>query len=139
ADEPAVLAAKRHHVADRTQGREIQITPSVEWATAYFVERLHQLERQPARGQLRLGVAVLDAFRVDDGDGIRQLVRNDVVIEHYHVNAKLVSESDLNDAGGAAVGGDDQRDVARGQQFDRPFVDAVTFGEAVRQIRNDPP
>ena len=83
----SVFARERHHVADRRQGREVDVTSESRGSLERPIERLKKAQGQRTAAKIVGGIARIGALRIDDATASGSSADRFMVIDHDHVQA----------------------------------------------------
>ena len=140
--ECAILTDERYHVGDRRDGDKIQkpLFPPVRYLdergeSSFFALaqcRANKLESDCGSAQTR--ERVRSKLWIQNGNGLRQLARDLVVVGDDNIYALLFCVRHCIDSGRADIDGDDELDLARSKRVDCFKMESVPLPVAVRQI-----
>ncbi len=132
-----VLAEDRHHVRDGPDGGEVrQVARLGLRAGDLAQEQARDRERDARSRQPSIGIDVVVALRVDEGDRRGQDLGQVVVVGDDDVDPARRRRGDLRDARGPGVDRHDQRDAVPRRGLDRRERQAVPLLQAAGDVRD---
>ena len=137
ADEGAVEALERHHIADGAERHEVEPAQKIGHpvalppATQLTARGDEEKKGDPHRGQVAHRARLVPTVRVDDGQRLRQLRLGRVVVDDDDLLAGGGAVRQRREGGGAVVQAEDQAAAGPGQPVERSRAGAVAVDQPV--------
>ena len=133
-DDAPVLIEEWGHIHHGAQRRKIDECGVIEGTVHGLVEDIEEAVGDADGSQFIERIGRVGAFGVHRRDRRRELIRDGVVVEDDNVEAELVRVGDFDDRRDAAVGSDEEVHAHLPQLLHGAEVQAVAFGEAIRDV-----
>ena len=146
-DEGAVEALERHHVRDRAERDEVEISEQIGLGprvapeaagTQLAVHRHDGHEHQADGGEMAEAGEIVEPVGIDHRERGRKRLVGEMMIDHDHVEAEPLRFGERLVARGAAIDGDEERGALRGERAHRVDVGTVAFEQPVGNVDERP-